>query len=80
MVNGRKLTIFWHVDDIKTSHVDRKMATNTTTWIESIYGEMNGSRGKKHNYLGMWIHFSSKREVNLPTEEYFKKAINKFPE
>ena len=54
IVNGKQLTIFWHVDDLKVFYVDMNVVTNTITWIESVYREMHGSRGKKHDYLGMW--------------------------
>ena len=35
---GQKLTMCCHVDDMKISHVDRNVVTNTITWLESIYG------------------------------------------
>ena len=45
---GKKLTITWHVDDLKISHVDRKVVSYTIVWLESIYGDMHGTSGQRH--------------------------------
>ena len=55
MVGGKHLTVFWHVDDLKISCVDANEVTKMIQWLESEYGEMHGSRGKRHDYLGMWL-------------------------
>jgi hypothetical protein len=37
MVNGKQLTVGWHVDDLKISHVDTTVVDNSSTiWIESL--------------------------------------------
>ena len=54
IVNGKQLTIFWHVDDLKIFYTSRNVVTSTITCIELVYREMHGSRGKKHDYLGIW--------------------------
>ena len=43
------------MDDLKISCVDASEVTKMIQWIESEYGEMYVSRGKRHDYLGMWI-------------------------
>ena len=55
MVGGKHLTVFWHVDDLKISCVDANEVTKMIQWLESEYGEMHGSCGKTHDYLGMWL-------------------------
>ena len=55
MIVGEQLPIFWHVDVLKISCVDANEVTKTIQWLDSEYGEMNGSRGKRHDYLGMWL-------------------------
>ena len=80
MVNGKQLTITWHVDDLKISHVNRNVVSNTITWLESIYGEMHGSRGQRHEYLGMCLDFSVKGEVRVSMEKYLRGIIDDFPE
>ena len=49
-------------------------------WLESEYGEMHGSRGKRHGYLGIWLDYSIPGEVRISMEEYMRGVINDFPE
>ena len=51
IVGGKQLTVYWHVDDIWISCVDANKVTKMIQWLESEYGEMHGSRGKRHDYL-----------------------------
>ena len=48
--------------------------------LESEYREMHGSRGKKHNYLGMWLDYSILGEVRISMEEYLRGVLKNFPE
>jgi len=67
MVNGKQLTIVFHVDDCKLSHVDSKVLDTTIDWLrqdyESVFedgsGEMKVNRGKKHKYLGMSLDYTT---------------------
>ena len=67
------------MENLKFSHIDRNMVTNTITWLKLIYVEMHRSWGKKHDYLGMWLDFSLKGKVKVSMEDYLKKVIDKFP-
>ena len=60
---GRKMTICWHVEDLKVSHVDLNEVTKFMDWIEGIYGDLSITRGKVHNYLGMTLNFSTPGEL-----------------
>ena len=44
------------MDELKISCVDENKVKKMIQWIESEYGEIHGSRGKIHDYLGMWIN------------------------
>ena len=57
MIGGKHLTVCWHVDDLKISCIDVNEVTKMLQWIESEYGGMHGSRGKRHDYLGMWLDY-----------------------
>ena len=49
-------TVRFHVDDLKSSHIDPKVNDNFLSWLNSKYGEhgeVKAIRGKVHNYLGM---------------------------
>ena len=39
MVNGKQLTIVWHVDDLKISHADKDFITTIISKLENKYGE-----------------------------------------
>jgi hypothetical protein len=59
MVNGKQLTVTWHIDDLKLSYVDENEVTKTIDRLKSIYGEdMRVSHGKRHDYLGMDLDFA----------------------
>ena len=55
MVGGKYLTVCWYMDDLKILCVDANEVTEMIQWLESEYGEMHRSRGKRNNYLGMWL-------------------------
>jgi hypothetical protein len=64
-VNGTQMTVCWHVEDLKVSHVDPKEVTKFGEWLSKTYGvSIATHRGKKHDYLGMIFDFSKKREGN----------------
>ena len=41
---------------------------------------MHGSRGKRHDYLGMWLDYSMIGEVRISLEEYLRGVLDDFPE
>lgn len=60
IVNGMQLTVVWHVDDLKISHVDKDVVD---TFVKDVTEEfrkeapLNVSRGQVHDYLGMTMNF-----------------------
>ena len=65
MIGGKKLTVCCHMDDLKISCADVNEVTKMIQWLESEYGEMHVSRGKRHDYLGMWPDSSIPGEVHI---------------
>jgi hypothetical protein len=64
-VNGKQHTVLWHVDDIKSSHVFRKVNDDFLLWLEKMYGDkdialVKATRGKIHDYLTMKLDFTKK--------------------
>ena len=49
-------------------------------WLDSEYGEIHGSRGKRHDYLRMWIDYSIPGEVRISMEEYLRGVLDNFLE
>ncbi len=80
-VNGTQMTICWHVDDLKVSHVDPKEVMKFGEWLSKTYGvSVATHRGKVHDYLGMTFDFSEQGKVMINMIEYIKGIINNFPE
>jgi hypothetical protein len=42
-INGKQCTILWHADDLKISHVDPGVVTNTIAKIEAVFGTIDAS-------------------------------------
>jgi hypothetical protein len=79
-VNGTQMTVCWHVDNLKVSHVDPKEVTKFGEWLRKTYGvPVATHRGKVHDYLGMIFDFLKKGKVMINMIEYLKNIINNFP-
>ena len=80
-INGFQMTVTWHVDDLKVSHVDPFQITRFAEYLASIYGEkLTVNRGQVHDYLGMDLDYSTKGQVKIGQIRYTKKMIDEFPE
>ena len=40
MVNGEQLTDCWHVDDLKSSHINPKVNDEFLQWIKDTFGQL----------------------------------------
>ena len=83
MVGGKQLTISWHVDDVKVSHVSSRVVTQFISWVQKEYGkerEVTCTRGKKHVYLGMLLDYSQKGKVIVDMSSYVKDMWEEFPQ
>jgi hypothetical protein len=64
MVNGKQMTVCWHVDDLKVSHVDGLELTKFVLKLAKIYGDqITVKRGSYHDYLGMDLDYSLSGKV-----------------
>ena len=80
-INGKQMTITWHMDDLKISHVMENEVTKIIDWSKTIYGNARVSRGKVHDYyLGMNLDFTDKGKVKISMVPFLKKVIEDFPE
>ena len=86
IVRGKQLTLVWHVDDIKISHVKYSVVTRMISWLKSTYerifedgsGAMKVSRGKVHDYLGMTLDFTSTGRLSITMIPYVKDMLTLF--
>ena len=54
-INGHQMTVVWHVDDLKVSHVDDMEVGKFIQQMEETFGKdtpLSVSHGKTHDYLG----------------------------
>ena len=82
MINGSQMTVVWHVDDFKVSHVDAKEVGKFIHQMEEAFGKetpLSVSRGKTHEYLGMSLDFGNKGEVRIDMEHYIDMMLHDAP-
>jgi hypothetical protein len=84
MVNGKQHTVTWHVDDLKSSHVDPKVNDEFAKWCEKTYGSddlghVKVVRGKVHDYLAMIMDFTQEGALKVDMRYYIKGMIEEFP-
>ena len=84
MINGKQMTICWHVDDLIIGHVESSVVTTFLTWLASRYDtadkKLNVTRGPRHDYLGMNIDFSEPGSIKFDMIPYISKILTNFPE
>ena len=84
MVNGKQHTVTWHVDDLKSSHVDPKVNDRFIKWLEQKYTAnpavrtIKAVRGKVHGYLAMTLDYSVKGQVKVNMMDYVKSMVKDF--
>jgi hypothetical protein len=78
IVNGNQLTVVWHVDDLKISHVHEAVVDDEVKWLESIHGALSGSKGLQHTYLGMDLDFSG-GGLKVSMVPYLQELVDEFP-
>jgi hypothetical protein len=84
MVNGKQHTITWHVDDVKSSHVDPRVNDEFLEWLKMMYagdgiGEVKATRGHRHDYLAMVLDYSRPGVLQIDMTDYVKGMIEDFP-
>ena len=86
MIEGKQMTICFHVDDCKLSHRKPKVMDQMIEWLrqeyESIFedgsGQMTVSRGKVHKYLGMTLDYTVRGQVKITMIDYIDEILTAF--
>ncbi len=81
MVNGKQLTVTWHVDDLKVSHMDKRVVDAFENWLRANYEDhtpMKPSRGKVHDYLAMEMDYSQPGKLKINMTKYIEGIIENF--
>jgi hypothetical protein len=86
MINGKQMTVCWHVDDLKMSHVMPKAMDKMIKCLrqehESMFedgsGAMTVSRGKIHTCLGMKLDFTATCQVAVTMFDHLDDTLAVF--
>jgi hypothetical protein len=76
----KQQTITRHVNHTKSSHEDPTDNDKLLKWLQNKYGSdelgsVKATRGKRHQYLGMKLDYSTLKTLKLDTSEYIKRMI-----
>ena len=72
------MTIVWHVDDLKISHVERFEVTKMLCVLESLYPCLTVKRGRVHTYFGMEMDFTEKGKFSIAMHKYLENILKEF--
>ena len=83
VVNKKQHTLTWHVDDVKSSHVESRANDEFHKWYERKYGrEDNGhvkvTRVPKHDYLAINLDYSEDRKMKVDMLDYIERTLKDF--
>eukprot|EP00957_Ditylum_brightwellii_P036031 2730083-Ditylum_brightwellii.AAC.1 len=84
MVNGKQHTVTWHVDDVKSSHVDPKVNNEFHHRCESNngceeLGHVKVMRWKTYDYLAMTLDYTQPGALNIDMKDNIKGIFEDFP-
>jgi hypothetical protein len=77
-------TVTWHVDDVKSSHVNSEVNDDFEAWCEQKYGNdeighVKVVRGKTHDYLAMILDYNTPGAMKVDMRYYINGMIQDFP-
>jgi hypothetical protein len=81
---GKQHTVTWHVDDVKSSHVNSEVNDDFEEWCEKMYGNdeighVKVVRGKTHDYLAMILDFETPGAMKVDMRYYIDGMVEDFP-
>ena len=82
MVNGKQLTVAWHMDDLKVLHEEESALDEFIEMMEKEFGQdapLSVSCGPIQEYLGMTLDFSVRGQVTIKMSDYVKTMLNDAP-
>ena len=82
LVNGAQCTVYWHVANLKVSHVDEAVVAVFLLKLVDLYkGMAKPHRGKIFDYLGMDLDsVLSPGVIILSIIKYLTKVLEEYPE
>ena len=86
MVNGNQLTLIWHVEDFKLSHVDLAVVDDHICLFRQQYhskiesAPMSVQRGPILEFLGLTLDFSVTGKLSVSMQAYVNNILTQFPD
>jgi hypothetical protein len=80
---GPQHALLFHVNDLKSSHIDPRVNDDLNKWLKENFGEHGEEtiyRGKIHDYLGMQLDYSVKGKVKVGMIDYVIEMLKHFPQ
>ena len=81
-VNGKQLTVAWHVDDLKVSHKEDNILDEFIGMMEEEFGQetpLTVMRGPIQEYLRMTLDFTKRGRVVVKMSNYIKNTLKDAP-
>ena len=82
IVNSTQMTVAWHVDNLKVSHKKLSAIQEFAKLLNEEFGKetpITESYGRKHEYLGMLLDYSTPGEVIISLEDYIRLILKDVP-
>ena len=81
VVDGSQMTVVWHVDDLKISHMQRSKIDGLLAFLKGKYGEgIVVHEGPIQDYLGVDHDYGEKGVVKMSMMKHIKKIFEDFPD
>ena len=77
-VGGKQFTIFWHVEDLKISHVNPKVVEKVLSQLTTKYVKVSALTvrlGRVHNYLGVRVYYGTKGKLRITVPKHIEVIL-----
>ena len=78
IINGKKCTVVWYVEDRKISHQDSAVVTEVIDLMKKYFGDLTVTRGNNHRLLGMNITIHQNKSIEIEMKDKLQEAIDIF--
>ena len=84
MVNGNQLTVLFHVDDLKASHMEQsvldELVQDLNNKFQTKKKKLSETKGNIHDYLGLTISYQEKHQVIFTMYDFLEDILEDAPE
>jgi hypothetical protein len=84
MIDGKQITIQFHMDDLKISHMKQSVIDSVLEDLNKEFGTtrkpLSATTGMIHDYLGITIDYSEKGKVKFTMYDYLEDILEEMPD